>query len=254
MSDLIAQTRRRYGLTQADLAARAGVTPAAVSQWERSERAGRARLETVDRALRALGRSLAVVDAPRVPLRRADGDESPFGTLPAAGQGREIAYFRARHRIRTAALAYDLLADGSAFSLADLWVLAEGTTVATDDMWGLARVEQAMAWHRQAMRDAKAPCWEPAVRDRHGRLVEPRGGGHPVGRWLRWAADMIANGIDHLEARYKANTGILRDGFDWIMLGPDDLEFYRHAVGRLVMAADPAPFYELMAARYDERF
>lgn len=64
MSDLIRTTRDELGLTGAELAARLGVTVGAISQMERSEREGSVKLETLDRALGAMGRRLSIATAP----------------------------------------------------------------------------------------------------------------------------------------------------------------------------------------------
>jgi transcriptional regulator with XRE-family HTH domain len=60
MSDLIRTTREELGLSGADLAARLGVTVGAISQMERSEREGRIKLDTLERALAAMGRRLSI--------------------------------------------------------------------------------------------------------------------------------------------------------------------------------------------------
>lgn len=56
MSNLIQTARIERGVSNAELAARLGVTPGAVSQLERSERDGSIRWESLERALGALGR------------------------------------------------------------------------------------------------------------------------------------------------------------------------------------------------------
>lgn len=67
MSDLIRTAREKLGLTGADLAERLGVTTGAISQMERSEREGRIRLETLERALDAMGRRLSIGTTPDSP-------------------------------------------------------------------------------------------------------------------------------------------------------------------------------------------
>jgi transcriptional regulator with XRE-family HTH domain len=67
MSDLIRTTREQLGLTGADLAKRLGVTVGAVSQMERSEREGRIKLDTLERALEAMGRRLSIGASPDSP-------------------------------------------------------------------------------------------------------------------------------------------------------------------------------------------
>lgn len=64
MSDLIRTTREELGLSGTVLAERLGVTVGAISQMERSEREGRIKLETLERALGAMGRRLSLATAP----------------------------------------------------------------------------------------------------------------------------------------------------------------------------------------------
>jgi transcriptional regulator with XRE-family HTH domain len=67
MSDLIRTTREELGLTGSDLAKRLGVTSGAISQMERSEREGRIKLDTLERALEAMGRRLSIGSSPDSP-------------------------------------------------------------------------------------------------------------------------------------------------------------------------------------------
>jgi len=67
MSDLIRTARDELGLTGADLAERLGVTIGAISQMERSEREGRIKLETLERALHAMRRRLSIGASPDSP-------------------------------------------------------------------------------------------------------------------------------------------------------------------------------------------
>lgn len=60
---LLAEARRRAGLTQADLAKRLTISQAAVAQLERAD--SNPRLATLDRALRAAGSELVVTTRPR---------------------------------------------------------------------------------------------------------------------------------------------------------------------------------------------
>jgi transcriptional regulator with XRE-family HTH domain len=60
---LLADARRRAGLTQADLAKRLAISQAAVAQLERAD--SNPRLATLDRALRATGFELVTTIRPR---------------------------------------------------------------------------------------------------------------------------------------------------------------------------------------------
>src|SRR6266852_4523616 len=60
---LLADARRRAGLTQADLAQRLAISQAAVAQLERPE--SNPRVATLDRALRAAGVELVISARPR---------------------------------------------------------------------------------------------------------------------------------------------------------------------------------------------
>jgi transcriptional regulator with XRE-family HTH domain len=62
---LLADARRRAGLTQADLAKRLGISQAAIARLERAD--SNPRLATLDRALRATGTELVVTTRPRRP-------------------------------------------------------------------------------------------------------------------------------------------------------------------------------------------
>ncbi|MCS5720014.1 helix-turn-helix domain-containing protein [Herbiconiux sp. CPCC 205763] len=64
MSDLIRTARARSGMSIYDLAPRLGVTAGAVSQLERSERAGTIKLASLERALDALGERLHISTTP----------------------------------------------------------------------------------------------------------------------------------------------------------------------------------------------
>lgn len=60
---LVADARRRAGLTQAELAKRLAISQAAVARLERAD--SNPRLATLDRALRAAGAELVVATRPR---------------------------------------------------------------------------------------------------------------------------------------------------------------------------------------------
>jgi len=62
---LLADARRRAGLTQADLAQRLTISQASVAQLERAD--SNPRLATLDRALRATGVELVLMTRPRSP-------------------------------------------------------------------------------------------------------------------------------------------------------------------------------------------
>jgi transcriptional regulator with XRE-family HTH domain len=92
---LLAEARRRAGLTQTELAARLLISQAAVAQLERAD--SNPRLATLDRALRAAGAELILTTRPRPPgvdegLIRQQLDLSPAGRL----RGLEAMYEQAR--------------------------------------------------------------------------------------------------------------------------------------------------------------
>jgi transcriptional regulator with XRE-family HTH domain len=60
---LLADARRRAGLTQADLAKRLAISQAAVAQLERAD--SNPRLATLDRAMRAAGVEMVITTRPR---------------------------------------------------------------------------------------------------------------------------------------------------------------------------------------------
>ena len=64
MSTTIRDARERYGVGVRELARRCGVAPATVTDWERSELAGTARAETLERALAAMGERPLILSSP----------------------------------------------------------------------------------------------------------------------------------------------------------------------------------------------
>lgn len=91
MSDLIRSARRRAGLTGTELADRLGVSVAAVSQMERSERDGRIQIHTLERALDAMGERLQFAAKPQSPLD-AYAPESVTKELNKALDSRDTAF------------------------------------------------------------------------------------------------------------------------------------------------------------------
>jgi len=100
---LLADARRRAGLTQAELARRLAISQAAVAQLERSD--SNPRLATLDRALRATGVQLVVATRPG----RATVDESlirqQLELTPAERlRGLEAIYEQARKLTKAGAM------------------------------------------------------------------------------------------------------------------------------------------------------
>jgi transcriptional regulator with XRE-family HTH domain len=96
---LLGQARRRAGITQTDLAARLGITQAAVAQLERAD--ANPRIATLDRALRATGAALVIGTRPRA----ASVDESLIRrhlSFPPSQRlhGLEVMYEEARELTR----------------------------------------------------------------------------------------------------------------------------------------------------------
>jgi transcriptional regulator with XRE-family HTH domain len=92
---LLADARRRAGLTQTDLAKRLAISQAAVAQLERAD--SNPRLATLDRALRAAGLELVLTTRPRQPtvdesLVRQQLELAPIERL----RGLEVMYEQAR--------------------------------------------------------------------------------------------------------------------------------------------------------------
>lgn len=92
---LLADARRRAGLTQTDLAKRLAISQAAVAQLERAD--SNPRLATLDRALRAAGLELVLTTRPRQPtvdesLVRQQLELVPIERL----RGLEVMYEQAR--------------------------------------------------------------------------------------------------------------------------------------------------------------
>lgn len=91
-SELIRRTRRSAGLTQAELAGRAGTTQAAVA---RAERAGaNPTVRTLDRLMAAAGRELVLLASPAPP----PVDEEQIRAHLALSPAQRLETFQASHR------------------------------------------------------------------------------------------------------------------------------------------------------------
>lgn len=92
---LVADARRRAGLTQAELAKRLAISQAAVAQLERTD--SNPRLATLDRALRAAGVELVVATRPRLATIDESLIRQQLELKPAERlQGLEAMYEQAR--------------------------------------------------------------------------------------------------------------------------------------------------------------
>ncbi|WP_313544175.1 helix-turn-helix domain-containing protein [Leifsonia aquatica] len=94
MSDLIRSARASLGVTGRQLADRLGVTVGAVSQMERSEREGRIQLDTLRRALNALGRQLMLDDPPESAYSRFAAERTTEAMQAALDDGDEAYALR----------------------------------------------------------------------------------------------------------------------------------------------------------------
>ncbi len=92
---LLADARRRAGLTQADLAKRLTISQAAVARLERAD--SNPRLATLDRAVRAAGAELVLTTRPRRPTVDEGLIRQQLELRPAARlRGLEAMYEQAR--------------------------------------------------------------------------------------------------------------------------------------------------------------
>jgi len=254
VSNLIERTRKATGVTQAVLAKRLGVTPGAVSQCENAERRGSISLDTLRRTLEAMAHTL-VLDAPfSGHQRRVDVDPELFAPLPSKGRGQPRNLLRAKHRIRTAAIAYDIVARRSDIQREDAWILADGISPKGIRAHQAAYAARVAAAYDKAVANGKNRRLIRAVTSPNGYDITPdRSTAHPVGRAITWAANMIANGVDDLAAMYAANSLILAEGFDWIMLQSQDHEVFQTAIWQAKDLLNTEPLARLLVARYDER-
>ncbi|MDR2454831.1 MAG: hypothetical protein LBD51_10025 [Bifidobacteriaceae bacterium] len=172
--------------------------------------------------------------------------------MPDEGPGADTAWRNARYRTRTAAIAYDALAENTDLEMAEVWTLAEGVTVAGAGLAATHQVWDIAADYDQALRDARSPTWEAALTDPAGHLVRPDDAiGHSILRAWSWAATLIRNDVDSRQARYAANTLLLRAGFDWVLLPPGRLRQYRDSVAAIKRMGNPTRFYQMMLTPCD---
>ncbi len=106
---LLADARRRAGLTQADLAQRLAISQAAVAQLEQPE--SNPRVATLDRALRAAGVELVLSTRPRQPSVDESLIRQQLALTPAQRlHGLELMYQQARELTSAGAISRGELA------------------------------------------------------------------------------------------------------------------------------------------------
>jgi transcriptional regulator with XRE-family HTH domain len=106
---LLAERRRRAGLTQADLARRLAISQAAVAQLERP--GSNPRLATLDRALRATGVELVLSTRPRPESVDESLIRQQLALTPAQRlRGLEVLYQQARELTSAGAMSRGELA------------------------------------------------------------------------------------------------------------------------------------------------
>ncbi|HEU5223033.1 MAG TPA: helix-turn-helix domain-containing protein [Candidatus Lumbricidophila sp.] len=91
MSDLIRTSRKRAGLTGAQLAERLGITAGGISHLERSERLGTIQIDTLQRVLDTLDRQLSL-DAPQADAYAAYWPEHATNEINQALQEHDYAF------------------------------------------------------------------------------------------------------------------------------------------------------------------
>lgn len=94
MSNLIQANRQRLGVTGAELARRLGITQGAISQLEKSEREGTIRVESLERALAAMGGRLQYSVTEERPLGRYAAEAVTDEINAALDSGDEAYAFR----------------------------------------------------------------------------------------------------------------------------------------------------------------
>ena len=127
MSDLIRTTRDELGLTGAQLAERLGISIGAVSQMERSEREGRIKLETLVRALGAMGRRMSIA-------AKTDSAYADYGPAAVTDQVNDALDQRdPSYALRLITHAAQVLAEsGDEFTNSDL---SDRPSQIKDDRW-----------------------------------------------------------------------------------------------------------------------
>jgi len=230
-----------------------GVTVSAVSQWERGEDSGSATLGTINSALEAMGARAAVLAVPADPPSPVLFDVADCAGVPVRGAAhRERALFRARSRMRNAAIAGDALVTGIALTPEELWLVCDQVTVAAPQR----EVQRA-----RAIRDSfdaivaavSRGTYVPTIRLPDGRTVEPDVIVRSLfPRAVHFSATAIYNGADPVTARHAMGGYLIDNGYGWIVLRADVREDHQRAVDLLATTGDARPFAKLMTACYDE--
>jgi hypothetical protein len=197
-----------------------------------------------------MGAAVSIKAYSVTPARVVTYADLPVSLSILAARGTERALWRASRRVRTAGVAYDMLAEGVDLNLAEAWNLAEGFT-ATMPVATYVAARAVTRSYDAAVAAVTDPDWEPCLITPAGQRLVPDGDVPVVAARVLWAATAIANGVPPLQARHAANTALVRAGYDWIILGPYDRSAYAEAVAWLQATGDANRFLALLGSRYD---
>ncbi len=214
MSSVISIERRKVGLSQAALAERLGVSPAAVAQWEASEARGTIQLDTLAKALSGMGKKLAVVASKQRELEPVVWDCSQL-KMPNPANPRQTI-LDAAYGNRIPAVVGECWNLGIELSVEELWLVADKISVSTTlQIWNQARaVRDSYTQFTTAIRKGlHAP---EMITPDHVRIPVPFERSPEA--IIEWMLLGIRNGTGWLEAYRQAGALLVENGYPWPVL------------------------------------
>ncbi|MDR2895963.1 MAG: helix-turn-helix domain-containing protein [Propionibacteriaceae bacterium] len=235
MVSVIQETRQAQGVTQGELARRLGVSTPAVSQWEKSEDNGTISLNTLRKALAALGQQAAIrptPNAPWLPIRWWNTDL--VDSLQPDPSGPHKTILDARHGDRQAIIAGECVALGLPLTADQLWLITDHITVATP-LWCYQAAAAVRDSYDQLLQHVQAGLYMPILHTSTGRRFLPPPDPTSLRDVLDWGFTAITNAVPWLDALRAVAALSTKLGYNWPLLPtrPSFAGQWARAVGEL---------------------
>ncbi|RKR73406.1 helix-turn-helix transcriptional regulator [Frondihabitans australicus] len=247
--DDLRDARERAGVSIAELAERSHTSRAAITDYETNRK--QPRIDTADRILRALGRTLAPVSLATEPASwRPPLDVDAVAAIETARVGRETSIARTRRETAEIVEAY-ATAERLDLTWGAIKTIVDGWSVAGDPV-DVRRAQLIARSIRQTLDAAGAAEPRALTAVVNGSLVADRPTLAPVARALDWLARALTAGADATLASTRANGLLVHHGYAWVYPPYRLAAEYRRALVVCADGGDAGPLSRVLAASIDD--
>jgi transcriptional regulator with XRE-family HTH domain len=245
---VIQETRQAQGITQGELARRLGVSTPAVSQWEKSEDNGTISLNTLRKALAALGQQAAIRPTPNTPwLPIRWWNTNLLDSLHPDPSGPHKTILDARYGDRQAIIAGECIALGLPLTADQLWLITDHITVDAP-LWCYQAAASVRDSYDQLLQQIQSGLYTPILHTSTGRRFPAPLDPTSLHGVLDWGFTAITNSVPWLDALRSVAAITSRLGYNWPLLPtrPSFADQWEAAVGALTSTGTADDLAELI--------